>query len=246
MNPGGIPYRWRTLVSVAILSLLSLPMSGRVALGDEAEPLLYFFQAEQFEYRFNDGEDSFNWEAQGWIGGDFEKLWLKTEGEQPIEGRLEEAEVQALYSRQISNFIDAQVGIRYDFAPEPERTFGVIGIQGLAPYFFEIDAAAFVSNKGEVSGRFEAEYDILLSQQVVLQPTFEVNVAVQSVEERGIGSGVNDVELGLRLRYELAREFAPYIGVNWERDLGETADLTRADGEDVDTFAVVAGVRFWF
>ncbi len=219
---------------------------AHVAQAGEPDPLHYFIQAEQFEYRFNDGEDSFNWEAQGWVGRDVEKLWLKTEGEQPIDGRLEDAEVQALYSRQISTFFDAQIGVRYDFAPEPERTFGVLGVQGLAPYFFEIDAAAFVSNKGDVSGRFEAEYDILLTQQVVLQPTFEMNAAVQDDEERGIGSGINDVELGLRLRYEIIREFAPYIGVNWERDLGRTADLTRAEGEDVDTFAVVAGVRFWF
>jgi copper resistance protein B len=234
----------RSAVLLTGLSIWLAPFA--IASADEEEPLFYFFQVEEFEYRANDNQDTFNWDAQGWIGGDFNKLWLKTEGEQPIEGRLEEAEIQALYSRKISDFFDAQVGIRYDFAPDPERTFAVVGIEGLAPYFFEIDAAAFVSNKGEISGRFKAEYDILLTQKLVLQPKFEMNVAVQEVEERGIGSGVNDVELGLRLRYEIVREFAPYVGVDWTRDLGQTADFSRAEGEDVNTLSFVAGVRFWF
>jgi copper resistance protein B len=234
----------RSAVLLTGLSIWLAPFA--IGSADEEEPLFYFFQVEEFEYRANDNQDTFNWDAQGWIGGDFNKLWLKTEGEQPIEGRLEEAEIQALYSRKISDFFDAQVGIRYDFAPDPERTFAVVGIEGLAPYFFEIDAAAFVSNKGEISGRFKAEYDILLTQKLVLQPKFEMNVAVQEVEERGIGSGVNDVELGLRLRYEIVREFAPYVGVDWTRDLGQTADFSRAEGEDVNTLSFVAGVRFWF
>jgi len=229
------------LAGVAMCLGLNAPASA-----EETEPLFYFFQADELEYRANDDQDTFNWDAQGWVGGDFNKLWLKSEGEQPIDGRLEEAEIQALYSRNISDFFDAQVGVRYDFAPDPERTFAVIGIEGLAPYFFEIDAAAFVSNKGEVSARFKAEYEILITQKLVLQPKFEMNVAVQEVEERGIGSGVNDVELGLRLRYEFERKFAPYIGVDWTRDLGQTANFTRADGESVDTLSFVAGVRLWF
>jgi len=217
------------------------------AQGAEADDQIFtFFQAEELEYRLDDDEDSFNWEAQGWIGEDFNKLWFKTEGEKIDGGDLEEAEVQLLYSRLISPFFDLQAGIRYDFKPEPERVFAVLGVQGLAKYWFEIDAAAFISDEGEVSARFEAEYELLLTQRLILQPSVEINLSAKDVEERGIGSGFNDIELGLRLRYEIRREFAPYIGVNWERKLGNTADLARAEGEGVERTAFVAGFRFWF
>ncbi|MEN2980498.1 copper resistance protein B [Tistrella bauzanensis] len=213
-----------------------------------AEPgqLFTFFQAEQFEYRANDGQDSLNWDAQGWIGNDDHKAWLKTEGEKPTDGQLEKGEIQLLYSRRISDFFDAQAGVRYDLEPGPERGFGVFALQGLAPYWFEVDASAFVSNKGELSARFEAEYDLLITQKLILQPTAEVNLAAQSVRERGIGSGINDVELGLRLRYEIERSFAPYIGISWERKIGETADFARDEGEDIDNLSFVTGIRFSF
>ena len=216
------------------------------AMAAEPAPLLYFFQAEELEYRVTDGDDSVNWEAQGWVGGDVNRAWFKTEGEALVDSGVEAAEIQALYSRQISDFFDAQVGVRYDFEPDPERAFAVFGVQSLSPYFFEIDAAGFVSEDGDLSARFEAEYELLITQQLVLQPSLEVNFAAQEVEELGIGSGVNDVELGLRLRYEIEREFAPYIGVNWERNLGETADFARDEGEDVDNLSFVTGIRFWF
>jgi len=213
-----------------------------------AEPgqLFTFFQAEQLEYRANNGQDSLNWDAQGWIGNDDHKAWLKTEGEKPTDGRLEKGEIQLLYSRRISDFFDAQAGVRYDFEPGPERGFGVFALQGLAPYWFEVDASAFVSNEGEVSARFEVEYDLLITQKLILQPTAEVNLAAQSVRERGIGSGINDVELGLRLRYEIERKFAPYIGISWERKIGQTADLARDEGEDIDNLSFVTGIRFSF
>lgn len=235
---------------MAVAAVIAFVLTFAAATGSagaaETAPLYYKFQAEEFEYRLNDGEDSVNWDAQAWIGGDVNKLWLKTEGEYPFEEKLEEAEVQALYSRQISDFFDLQVGARHDFAPDPERTFGVLGLQGLAPYFFELDAAAFVSDEGEVSARLEAEYELLITQKLILQPAAEINLSAEDVDERGIGSGITDIELGLRLRYEIVRKFAPYIGINWERKLGETEDLARAEGDDVDNFAVVAGLRFWF
>lgn len=205
-----------------------------------------FFQAEQLEHRWNDGANTLNWEAQGWVGGDVNRAWLKTEGEQVLDDTLEEAEVQLLYSRLIGPFWDLQAGGRYDFRPNPSRFFGVLGVQGLAPYFFEIDAAAFLSEDADVSARVELEYELLLTQRLIAQPLVELNFAIQEVEELGIGSGVNDVELGLRLRYEIIREIAPYVGVNWLRKLGETADFARDEGESVDTFALLAGIRFWF
>lgn len=200
----------------------------------------------RMEARIHEGQDGYGWDAQGWYGGDINRLWIKTEGQGSFGQKVEEAEMQALWSRAFTPWFDYQAGVRYDQEPHPRRGYAVFGIQGLAPYFFELDAAAFLSNEGEVSARFDAEYDLLLTQRLILQPAFEVNLAAQDVEERGIGSGINDVELGLRLRYEIRREFAPYIGVNWQRKLGQTADIARGNGEDIDVPSLVAGVRFWF
>ncbi len=213
---------------------------------EEHEPNYIFFQADQFEYRAHDGRDSLKWDAQGWVGGDYDKLWLKTEGAKRTGGKLEDAEAQLLYSRLLTDFFDVQAGVRFDPEPHPRRGYAVLGIQGLAPYYFETDAALFLSNEGEVTARFSAEYELLLTQRLILQPAFEINLAAQDVEERGIGSGINDIEIGLRLRYEIRREFAPYIGVNWERKLGQTADIARSNSEDVEIPSLVAGIRLWF
>ncbi|WP_137390400.1 copper resistance protein B [Rhodoligotrophos defluvii] len=206
----------------------------------------YRVMVDQLEARIHDGRDGYLWDAQGWYGGDIDKLWIKTEGEGSFGEKTEEAEVQALWSRAITPWFDFQAGIRYDFRPDPERGHLVLGLQGLVPYEFEVDAAAFVSDEGDVSARFEAEYDLLITQRLILQPRAEVNLAAQEVRELGIGSGINDIELGLRLRYEFAREFAPYVGVEWERKLGETADFARDEGEGVDDLFFVTGVRIWF
>jgi copper resistance protein B len=136
--------------------------------------------------------------------------------------------------------------VRHDFKPDPSRTYGVLGIQGLAPYWFEVDAAGFVSNEGDVSARLEAEYDFLFTQKLILQPRTELNFAVQDVKELGIGSGLSTAELGLRLRYEIVREFAPYVGVSWTRLVGKTEDFARDEGEDVSSVSFVAGVPLWF
>lgn len=201
---------------------------------------------EQLEYRFQDGKNVMAWDAQAWYGGDYEKVRLKTEGAfKPGDG-VEGAEVQVLYSRLVGYYWDLQAGIRHDVRPEPSRSYGVVGLQGLAPGYFELDLNGFVSDEGDFSARLKAEYDLLITQRLILQPKAEINLAAQDVPELGIGQGLNDIELGLRLRYEFAREFAPYIGVTWHRKLGETANLARREGEDVDEVAVLAGVRFWF
>ena len=201
---------------------------------------------DQFEYRLQDGKDLLYWEGDAWFGGDYEKLWLKTEGELTTGGDFEKAEVQLLYSRLLGYYWDIQGGLRYDLRPKPDRAYAVIGLQGLAPGYFELDLQAFVSEKGDVSARFEAEYDLLITQRLVLQPRAEVNVAAQRVRELGVGSGFNDIELGLRLRYEVEREFAPYVGINWERQLGQTARMARDEGEEVGSLSFVAGIRLWF
>jgi len=226
--------------------LLAVVFGGAHAQAMEPGQPFGRFLAEQLEYRTGDGESGVNWDAEAWIGNDDHKAWFKTEGEKPTDGKLEKGEVQALYVRRISDFFDAQVGVRYDVKPEPSRGFAVLGVQGLAPYFIEIDAAVFLSHEGEASARFKAEYDLPITQRLVLQPKLEVNAALQDVPDRHVGQGFNNVELGLRLRYELVREFAPYVGVNWDRKLGETADFARRDGERTATLSLVAGVRFWF
>lgn len=202
---------------------------------------------DRFEYQSNEGDGLWLWDAQGWYGGDIHKLWIKTEGEYlAAGGGLEEAELQALYSRAISPFFDLQLGYRIDLEPDPERHFAVLGVQGLAPQWFEVDAAAFVSDEGDISARLEAEYDLLLTQRLILQPRAELDVAVQDVSGYGVGSGLGRVAAELRLRYEIRREFAPYVGISWRRKLGDTADFAREAGEDVGVLSLVAGVRLWF
>ena len=207
----------------------------------------WFLLAERLEYQTNDGAPALLFDGQGWWGTDRNKLWVKSEVERDFDaGAFEQAELQALWSRPISRFFDLQAGLRRDFARGADRTFGVLGVQGLAPYWFEVEAAIFVSGEGDASARFEAEYDLLLTQRLILQPRTELNFAIQDVEEAGVGSGLSTAELGLRLRYEIRRQFAPYVGVSWERAVGETADLARADAESVGAVSAVAGVRLWF
>ncbi|MEE4112468.1 MAG: copper resistance protein B [Desulfobacteraceae bacterium] len=205
------------------------------------------FLADRLEYQTNEGDPNLLWDVQTWIGRDYNKLWFKSEGTYLFDTeKVEEAEVELFYSRNIASFWDFQIGLRHDFEPDPSRTFAAFGFQGLAPYWFEVDATAYISEDGDISANIEAEYDLLLSQRLILQPRFETNLAVQEVEELNIGSGINDIELGLRLRYHIRREFAPYIGVSWSRKLGNTADMAEADGENINVTSFVAGVRFWF
>jgi copper resistance protein B len=210
------------------------------------EPLDGHVLVDQLEYRVQSGHDVAAWDAQAWYGGDYHKVFFKTEGERSTAGEFERAETQLLYSRLVGHYWDLQAGVRYDFRPNPSRAYGVVGLQGLAPGFFELDLQGFVSNKGDVSARFEAEYDLLITQRLVLQPKVELDFAAQPVRELGIGSGLSTAELGLRLRYEFLREFAPYIGVNWERKVGRTATFARQDGESVSDLAFVVGIRFWY
>lgn len=204
------------------------------------------FLADQLEYRIEDGDDGYKWDLQGWYGGDYNKLWLKSEGEGTFGEAAEQAEVQALYSRALDPWFNLQVGVRQDFRPDPERTHLVLGIQGLAPYWFEVDGALFLSNKGDLTARFEAEYDQRITNRLILQPLLEFDLAAQDVPEIGVGSGLSSIETGLRLRYEIVPEFAPYVGVEYERKFGDTADFARAAGEEVGGWALLLGIRSWF
>lgn len=198
------------------------------------------------EVRPQSGDDAYAWEGEAWYGGDQHRLVLKSSGEGAFGGDLHSAELQALYSRPIGPYFDWQVGVRHDFEPGPSRTYATLGFEGVAPYWFELEGAAFLSDKGDLSARLEGSYDFRLTQKLVLEPRAELSLAAQKVRELGIGSGVTDAEVGLRLRYEFRREFGPYVGVMHERKFGETADLARAAGEDRDSTTFVVGVRAWF
>ncbi|MGA9582301.1 MAG: copper resistance protein B [Allosphingosinicella sp.] len=204
------------------------------------------FLIDQLEARIRNGRDGYFLNAEAWYGGDINRFWLKTEIEGEFGHSPEQAEVQALYSLAIDPWWNLQAGVRYDFRPDPERAYLVLGVEGLAPYWFEVDAAAFVSNKGDVSARVEVENDLRLSQRLILQPRIELDLAAQDVPEIGVGSGLSTAELGLRLRYEIKPEFAPYVGVAYERAFGDTAGFRRAAGDKAGGFNFLVGVRAWF
>jgi copper resistance protein B len=198
------------------------------------------------EYQFRNGRDGYRWDGELWVGGDINRLTLKSEGDATFGEGVESAEIQALYSRAIGPYFNLQAGIRHDFQPSPTRTYATVGFEGLAPGMFEVEGALFLSNKGDLLGRLEGYYDQRITQRFILQPRAEANFAAQDVPENRIGSGLSNIELGLRLRYEIKREFAPYIGVSWDRQVGDTARFARAAGENPSSTSFVAGIRVWF
>ncbi|HEX8445666.1 MAG TPA: copper resistance protein B [Sphingomonas sp.] len=198
------------------------------------------------EYQARRGGDGYRWDGSAWFGGDIDRLTVKTEGEGTFGRPLAQAEVQALYSHALDPYWNLQAGVRHDFRPDPSRTYATLGLEGLAPYWFDVEGALFLSDKGDVLGRAEAWHDIRMTQFVVLQPRIEANLAAQDIPRDGIGSGLTDLELGLRLRYERSRQLAPYVGLSWERQFGDTARSARSRGDDTGGFSLVAGIRTWF
>lgn len=184
------------------------------------------------------------WDIDGWVGGDYERVWLRSEGE-ATDGKLETAEAQLYYGWNVAPFWDALVGLRQDFEPK-SKTYLAASVVGLAPYFFETEASLFVSTEGDVSARLKQNFDLLITQKLVAEPHVEANLFAQDVPELGVGAGISDVEAGLQLRYEIVRKFAPYVDVVWSRKLGETASLARAAGDDPADMTVRLGLRFWF
>ena len=204
------------------------------------------FLVDRAETRVRDGRDGYLVDIQAWYGGDTDKLWLKSEVDGPWGKQLEHAEAQALWSHAIGPWFDLQAGVRYDPQPGPNRTYLVLGVEGLAPYWWEVEGAIFLSNKGDVTARAEGEYDLRITQKLILQPRAEINLALQDVPDLAIGSGLTDASLGLRLRYQISPLAAPYIGVEYERAFGDTRRFLRAEGEDPGGFNLLAGIRFWF
>lgn len=204
----------------------------------------YYVLFDQLEWQ-GSGSGGVEIENRTWIGGDANRLWLRPEVESD-EGEIENASIDALWGHSFSRWWDVVAGVRQDFRPGDPQTWGAFGIQGLAPYWFEIEATGYVSADGRTRARFDLEYELLLTNRVVLQPVAELELFGRRDPARGIGAGLSSIEAGLRLRYEIRRELAPYIGITWDRKLFGTADLARTRGEAPGKARFAFGLRTWF
>ncbi len=228
------------------IALTGFLVTGSVfAGGMEDDPLITKFMIDQFETRTTDGDDPLVLEGQVWLGKDLNKFWFKVDAER-VKSDTEELELQALYSRAIAPYWDFQLGVRSDINPKPTRDWIVVGFQGLAPYFYEIDSALFIGDSGRIGLRLQAEYEILFTQKWILTPEIELNFHSKEDTELAIGSGLSDSQIGIRLRYEFKREFAPYFGVNWNNKFGKTATFAEDSGIKAKDSQVVIGIRAWF
>ena len=205
------------------------------------DPLLVMIKADQLERAFGDHATTV-WDAEAWVGHDFDKLWLRSEGEREPGGT--DARVEAFWDHAFAAWWDWQLGVRRDVGSGPQRNWAAFGIQGLAPYWFEIEATAYLGEGGRTAARLRVQYELLLTQRLIVQPEMEANLYGRRDAARGIDAGLNDVDIGLRLRYEIRRELAPYVGVVWKRRFG-AADSFPGAGSGSDT-QLVAGVRIWF
>src|SRR6516164_10431554 len=199
----------------------------------------------QLEGRWNGSNTEFRWDGQGWIGTDYDKLWIKSEGTLS-KGALDDGQQQFLYSRAVTTYFDLQGGLRSDLDSRPTRNWAAFGFQGLAPYFFDLEVTGFISGAGHLAGKLEASYDLLLTQRLILQPQIELNLYSKSDPARLVGAGFSDIDTGLRLRYEFSRTFAPYIGVVYQGKFGQTANFARQAGESTGDVRFVFGIRTWF
>jgi copper resistance protein B len=200
---------------------------------------------DQFEWRNTDEGAAAVWEAEGWYGDDYNKLWIKSEGER-VAGTTEDARIEALWDRIVTRWWNLQLGARQDFGNGPGRAWAAVGVQGLAPQWFDVEATLYAGDAGRTAARLKAEYDILITQRLIVQPEAEANLYGKSDPARQIGSGLSDLDVGVRVRYEFRREFAPYVGVAWQRRFGTTADFVRAAGASASDIQFLAGVRIWF
>ena len=207
--------------------------------------LNYFVLFDQFEWQVGDTAHGLNIDTRGWVGGDRDRLWFRAEGDGD-GGRVGDAQAHVLYGRRFSRWWDVVAGVRQDVRPGSPQTWAAFGVQGLAPYWFEIEATGYVGASGRTHARVEVEYELLVTNRLILQPLFEAEVFGKADPDRGIGAGVSTTDLGFRLRYELKREVAPYVGVTFRNKWGKTADFAEAAGEDPGGTRLVAGLRLWF
>lgn len=233
--------------SYALLALWLLwPQSGHTQSDHRMEHGGQWFHRFLLEADAGEGREGalYRWDFDGWIGSDDNKLALKSEGER-VDGDTHHAEYWALYSRNVSEFWDAQIGVRQDTTPH-STTYLTVGVEGMAPYFFETEAHLFVSDAGDVSLRLHQENEFLLTQRLVLQPYLELALYAQDVEDEHLGAGLAEAEIGLQTRYEITRTIAPYLDLRYERAFGETADLRKSEGEENGEAIVSIGIRLMF
>jgi copper resistance protein B len=209
-------------------------------------PILAHVIFNQLEGRWNGTNTEFKWDGQGWVGTDYNKLWIKSEGTLQSNGTLDDGQHQFLYSRAITTYFDLQGGLRSDLDSRPTRNWAAFGIQGLAPYFFDLELTGYVSGQGHLAAKLEASYDLLITQRLILQPEIELNLYSKADPERLVGAGFSDIDTGLRLRYEFSRNFAPYLGVVYEGRFGQSASYARRLGESTGDFRFAFGARVWF
>jgi len=237
--------RWIVVTTLLVLWPIAAPAQEHEGHATHDNAVHSFVLFDQLEWQRGDGVSRGNWDTRGWIGRDRDRIWFRTEGD-GSEASLDHAEAHVLYGRAITRWWDLVAGVRQDFRPGPAQTWAAVGIQGLAPYWFDVEATAYVGAAGRTHARLEADYDLLLTNRLILQPTLVANFHGKSDPERGIGAGLSTTELGLRLRYEIRREVAPYVGVTWDQRFGATADLAEAAGEREAGVRFATGLRLWF
>lgn len=241
-------------ISLALASSLSVPAHARMAKGGASaaapfgapvddEHVFYHAILDEFEGRVG-RENSLRWEGEAWAGTDMNRIYLKSEGE-VTRGNVEDGQQELLYARPISTYFNLQGGIRYDLDSRPGRGWAAFGIEGLSPLFFHVSGTAYVSDSGNFAAKFEGSYDLLLTQTLILQPQVEMNFYSKADPSRLVGSGLSDLDAGLRLRYEVGRKFAPYIGVIYENKFSGSANLARAGSGHPSDLRFAAGIRIW-
>lgn len=224
-------------IVLSLVTVLALGQNLNAAGADD--PIRTMFIMDRFEILNND-ENTRVWEGSFYIGYDIDKLYIYSEGEATSDG-LETSQNELVYSRAIAPFWDIQIGLAYDKNDDASSTWGEVAIAGLAPYFFETRAALLVNSDGNIGLRLDAEYEALITQKLILTPSLEADFYSKDDPQMRIGSGLSSIEAGLRLRYEFVREFAPYVGVTWEKTFGDTRDYN-----PVNETSLLVGVRFWF
>lgn len=239
---------------IALTLLIASPVKAEMSMTPTAaapfgapvddEHVFYHLLFDQLEGWLGNNA-SFKWEGEGWGGTDMNRIVLKSQGELS-KGVLEDGDQELLYARPISTYFNLQGGVRYDLDSGPGRGWAAFGIEGLAPQFFHVSATGYVRGEGYFAGKLEGSYDILLTQTLILQPQIELNLYSKRDSARGIGTGLADLDAGLRLRYEISRKFAPYIAMTYENKFGDTANFARAAGEQVSALRFGIGIRTWF
>lgn len=229
----------KTTLSMLPLMLAAISMNSLAAGMGADDPLLFYVKADKFEVRDTDEGSLQVWEFDAWLGKDLDKLWIKSSGERH-KGEVESNEIDILYSKAISPYWDLQMGLRHEFRPKPAENSIGIGVMGVAPYLFEVDANVFINDDGDLNARLDAEYEYLFTQRIILVPNLELEFNSDDDNARGIVSGLSAAELGLRLHYEFKREFSPYIGINYEKKFGNSVVSESSETQ------FLAGLSFWF